>query len=87
MDGERVIALHPKIADDYRREVAALNRTLNENATPEARDEVIPRIRALIDSIVLMPCTVGRGVEIEVGGRLARMIELATGKPLDDVGM
>ena len=84
IEGERVIALHPKIASDYRREVAALNKTLSANQTVEAREEVIPRLRALIDSIVLVPSVSGHGVDIEVGGRLARMIEFATGKPLDN---
>ena len=46
--------------------------------------EVIPRLRALIDSIVLTPSVHGQGVTIEIGGRLARMIELATGQPLSD---
>ena len=49
--------------------------------------EVIPRLRALIDSIVLTPSAFGHGVDIEVGGRLARMIELAIGQPLDDRGV
>ncbi|RHW18165.1 recombinase family protein [Sphingomonas gilva] len=87
IEGERVIALHPKIAADYRREVAALNRALKSDQTEETREEVIPRLRALIDSIVLTPAAKGRGVDIEIGGRLARMIELATGRPLDDQGM
>ena len=84
IEGERVIALHPKIAADYRREVTTLNKALSENQTAEAREEVIPRLRALIDTIVLAPSVRGPGVDIEVGGRLARMIELATGRPLDN---
>ena len=84
MEGAQVIALHPKIASDYRREVFALNKALSENHTAEAREEVIPRLRALIDSIVLTPSASGQGVNIEVGGRLAKMIELATGQPFDD---
>ena len=49
--------------------------------------EVIPRLRALINSIVLTPSAFGHRVDIEVGGRSARMIELATGQPLDDRGV
>jgi len=79
LDAERVVALHPQVAADYRREVAALNRALAESDVPEIRDDVIPRIRALVDSIVLMPKGDGRGVDIEITGRLARLIELATG--------
>ena len=87
IESERVIALHPKIAADYRREVAALSEALSASQTVETREEVIPRLRALMDSIVLRPAVCGQGVEIEVGGRLARMIELATGQLLNDRGV
>jgi hypothetical protein len=86
MDGERVIAFHPTIADDYRRAVGALNQALAESDTEEAREQAIPRIRALIDSITLTPSTHSRSVDIEIGGRLARMIELATGRSLGEQG-
>jgi site-specific DNA recombinase len=86
VQSERVIALHPKIADDYRREVRELDRLLDFDA-PETREEVIPRLRSLLDSIVVMPAKAGRGVDIEITGRLTKMIELATGQPLGDLGM
>ena len=86
LESAQVIALHPKLADDYRREVLALDHLLNED-TAEAREQVIPRIRNLIDSITLTPARVGRGVDIEMTGRLAKMIELATGRPIGDLGM
>ncbi len=86
IEGERVIAFHPAIAEDYRRSVAALSLTLAAPDTPEAREEAIPRIRALIDSITLMPAVTGRGVDIEIGGRLATMVELATGRSLGERG-
>ncbi|MBV9371611.1 MAG: hypothetical protein JO109_08120 [Alphaproteobacteria bacterium] len=41
----------------------------------EAREDAIPRIRALIESIVLTPAATGRSVDIEIGGRLATMID------------
>ena len=75
-----MIALHPKVADDYRRQVAALNEAAT--ATPEARAEAVPRIRDLIERIVLSPAKTARGVEIEVAGRLASLIALATGQPM-----
>ncbi|MEO5865920.1 MAG: recombinase family protein [Sphingomonas sp.] len=87
LESEKVIALHPKIAADYCREVETLHRALGGNQTPEAREDAIPRLRAIVDSIVLTPAEQGRGVAIEVTGRLARMIELATGKPLTSTGM
>ena len=87
LEAERVIALHPNIALDYRREIEALNKALKCNDAPEMRREVIPRVRALVDSIVLKPSSIGRGVEIEVLGRLARIIELATGRKPEDAVM
>ena len=57
-----------------------------ETDTPEAREEAIPRIRALIDSITLVSAATGRGVEIEISGRLARMVELAAGRALGEPG-
>ena len=86
LQSERVIALHPKIADDYRREVRELDRLLDCD-TPETREEVIPRLRPLLDSIVVMPAKTRRGVDIGISGRLTTMIELATGQPLGDRGM
>lgn len=74
-----VIALHPTIAADYRAQVEQLNEALAAN--PAARTEVIPRLRALIDHIAITPTAEGRGVEIEVTGRLAAMLALATGNP------
>ncbi len=83
LDAERVVALHPHVATDYRREVEALNRALAESDAPEVREDVIPRIRALVDSIVLTPKQDGRGVDIQITGRLARIIELATGRTVE----
>jgi site-specific DNA recombinase len=87
LEAERVVALHPNVAIEYRREVEALNRALKANNAPEIRNEVIPRIRALVDSIILAPAAVGRGVDIEVTGRLARIIELATGRKPEEAVM
>ena len=86
IDGERVIALHPAIAEDYRRAVGALNAALASSDSPEAREQAIPRIRALIDSITMTPAATGRGVNIQMAGRLAKMIELATGRSLGEGG-
>ena len=82
IESERVIALHPAIVDDYRRAVGALNQAVTEYDAPETREAVIPQIRALIESITVTPAAVERGVDIEITGRLARMIELATGRSL-----
>ena len=87
IEGERVVALHPAIAEDYRRAVATLDEALESSEAPEDREETIPRIRALIRSIVITPAATGRGVDIEIEGRLARMIALATGRPVEEPGM
>ena len=72
-----VVALHPTVAADYRAQVERLNEAL---ADPEARLEAIPALRELIDRIVLTPNPEGRGVLLEVEGRLAAIIDLASGK-------
>ncbi len=74
-----VVALHPAIASDYRREVETLHESLRQ---PEARERTIPALRNLIDRIVLMPAKEGRGVEIEIEGRLAAILALASGRPI-----
>ena len=47
------------MAQDYRRAVEDLGRVLVESEVPEAREDAIPRIRALIDSITVSPAAVG----------------------------
>lgn len=76
-----VIALHPTAAADYRQKVERLNDALASN--PEARLEAIPRLRDLIDDIRIHPDTSkARGVKIEVTGKIASMLSLATGAPV-----
>ena len=76
-DAEPVVALHPAIAADYRRQVATLQAAL---ADPEAGPQATNALRALIDRIVLTPNPDGRGVSIQVEGRLAGIVALATGR-------
>ncbi len=71
-----VVALHPKVATDYRRQVETLNEAL---ADPEASLEAIPALRNLIDRIVVTPNPTGRGVFLDVEGRLAAILDLASG--------
>ncbi|KZE09148.1 MULTISPECIES: recombinase family protein [Sphingomonas] len=75
IDAVPVIALHPTIADDYRRQVQALQDALNGN--PAAQLEAVPRLRALIDHVVLTPKEAGRGVDVHVVGRIEEAIGLA----------
>ena len=87
LEAERIVAPHPNMAAEYRKGTRALHQALKSNNAPEIRREVISRVRALVDSIVLRQNKVGRGVEIEVIGRLARIIELATGRKPEEAVM
>ena len=73
-----VVALHPTVIADYRAQVERLNTALTEN--PDARLEAIPQLRALIDRVVISPADEGRGVKIDLTGRLNAMLALAAGK-------
>jgi hypothetical protein len=60
------------------------NRTLADDESPEIREDAVPRIRGLIPSITVVPAQRGRGVDIEIEGRLNAMIALAMGRPLSE---
>jgi hypothetical protein len=83
LDQLPVVALHPTVIADYRNQVTRLNAALAEN--PEARLEAIPKLRTLIDVVKVSPAEQGRGVSIEVTGKLASMLALATGKGIVNV--
>ena len=79
VDAMPVVALHPTVATDYRRQIESLNQAL---ANPEERDKAVPALRNLIGRIVIRPImSRARGVEIDVEGRLAAILALAGGKP------
>ncbi len=73
-----VVALHPQIAGQYRAMVADLAAAMH---SPEALKIAAPELRALIDTIILTPATNGSGLEIQIVGRLANMLAIATGQP------
>lgn len=77
-----VIALHPRIVEDYRRQVAELGQLLGSD---EGREEVVPILRNLIERVVLTPRQDGRGVDLTVEGRLASILALASGQPMPTV--
>ncbi|OBV10981.1 Recombinase [Erythrobacter dokdonensis DSW-74] len=72
------VTLHPRIADTYRAEVQKLAQALtsDEDTTLHARRI----IRSLIDQVIVTPREAERGVNIEVSGRLASILALATGE-------
>ena len=74
-----VVAIHPTIAADYRRQVERLNATLARD-DEEGRRAVVPILRGLIEQVSVTPSARPRGVEIEVTGRLTSVIALATGE-------
>lgn len=73
------IVLHPAIADDYRHQIAELHLA---RANPEVRLQAIPVFAASSTAFVLTPNPEGRGVKIEIEGKLAAIIALAAGKPV-----
>ena len=83
-EAERIIALHPTVASDYRSAVEGLDQTLADDDSPEIREDAVPRIRGLIHSITVVPAARGRGVDIEIEGRLNAMIALAMGRPVSE---
>ncbi|MDO6415933.1 recombinase family protein [Sphingomonas sp. BIUV-7] len=71
-----VLALHPRLEEEYRRQIADLQTAL---AMPEAADEAVPRLRAMIARIIVRPSEERRGVEIEVVRQIDEVLSLATG--------
>lgn len=74
-----VIALHPGIAEEYRRNVADLRSLLNG---PEEESRLAARqVRALIDRVVVSPVEGRPGTSIALEGRLDALLNLAGGRP------
>lgn len=71
-----VLALHPGLAEDYRREVMELEAAL---ANDEQKLETIPKIRAMIARVVLRPSEGKRGVSVEVVRHLEEILLVACG--------
>ncbi|WP_245646407.1 recombinase family protein [Sphingobium abikonense] len=69
------IVLPHDLADRYRTIIAELDVALATEGT--ARERAASAIRELIEAITLSPKTQGRGVEIQVTGRMANIINLA----------
>ena len=87
MPEDRVVDLHPGLADDYCRRVKELQAALN--ADDDSRREAGTILRSLIDRIEILPGD-GRGKhEAHLYGRLAAVIGLAEGKAPDqpDLGV
>jgi site-specific DNA recombinase len=80
MKAGAVITLHPKIAETYQQQVAQLTTALTID--DETRLKTHSIIRRLIDQVIVRPSDAERGVIIEVSGRLASILALATGEEM-----
>lgn len=69
------LELPTDLADRYRAYIAELDSALATEGT--TRERAAAAIRELIDTITLTPKAEGRGVEIQVTGRMANIINLA----------
>ena len=73
------VALHPNLAEAYRRNVEKLTEALN---APELEaGEARLALRNLIELITAEPRAEGRGVDLLVHGRLAQILHIANDRP------
>jgi site-specific DNA recombinase len=77
IDAERVVTMHPRLADNYRKRIGALGEALEGQASSAPRRATL---RGLVDCVVVIPAETGRGVELELRGRLAEIIRFAQSK-------
>jgi site-specific DNA recombinase len=67
------VRLHPYLAESYRRRVADLAKHLK---SADGRSEALEIVRSLIERVAVRPAE-GGGLEIEIVGELASMVEIA----------
>lgn len=77
-NAERVITLHPAIADAYRAAVDDIGKVMEGNAD-ETRD-TRNALRSLIDHITLTPTEEARGMHVDITARLQNIMALAAGE-------
>lgn len=68
-----VLTFHPRLDDEYRRQVEALEAALAE---PQAALEAVPRARAMIATIIVTPAA-KRGVQLEVVRQVDQVLAIA----------
>lgn len=78
MAASSVIAIHPNVAEEYRRAVGDLRELLN--APGDESRAARQTLRSLIDRVIVDPAE-GRGTSITLEGRLAAILGLAGGGP------
>jgi hypothetical protein len=84
LEASRVVTMHPRLAGAYRKRIAELSSAL-EGPT-ELRAEAKQALRGLVEQIVVYPKAEGRGVELELHGRLAQIIRFAQKKTPAEAG-
>lgn len=75
----QVITLHPAIAEAYR--VAVENMTTHLAGDEPSARNARTALRTLIDAVILTPKKTGRGMDIDLEGRLEGVMGLANGQP------
>ena len=78
LEAERVVTLHPRLADVYRKRIAELSGALDGPSI--LRAEAKQSLRGLVDQVIVYPKADSRGVELEVHGRLAQILRFAQKK-------
>ena len=67
------VRLHPNLAELYRKKVRALHEALRD---PRTQAEALEIVRSLIEQVIVRPAA-GGGVEVELVGEIASMVEVA----------
>lgn len=78
IDAARVVTMHPRLADRYRQRIVDLGHALAGDG--EKRAEARQIMRGLVECVMVYPVEDGRGVELELHGRLAEIIRFAQQK-------
>jgi site-specific DNA recombinase len=78
LEAEKVIVLHPGLAEQYRRRIAELREAVDLDDSAAVREA----IRALIDRITVTPAE-GRGVALEIQGILSTILAFASGADVE----
>jgi site-specific DNA recombinase len=76
------VRLHPNLAQVYERHVEQLQHALDH---PEIRDEAVQVLRGLIEHVLIGPAD--NGLEIEIVGEIAKMVELGIGPNTKQVNL
>ncbi len=74
-DNEQVFDFLPNLGAVYEQNIDELRNSLQR---PETRPQAIELLRSLIDKVVMIPCK-GKGLDVEIEGRLAAILHYLQG--------